>query len=72
MTKKHFIELADRIRAFNDPLKDPARSLPGNFTANHLFILADFCASMNPHFNRQRWLDYIDGKCGPNGRKIKA
>lgn len=33
-------------------------------------MLADFCASTNPRFNRQRWLDYVAGKCGPSGGKL--
>jgi len=70
MTKKHFIELANRIKAFNEPLKDPVRPLAGNFTPNQIFMLADFCESQNPRFDRQLWLDYIAGRCGPNGGKI--
>jgi hypothetical protein len=34
--------------------------------------LADFCKAQNPNFNRDRWLDYIAGKCGKNGGKVKA
>jgi len=55
MTKQHFIALADAIRA------------AGTFTAPQIEALAEFCEFQNPRFNRQRWLDYIDGKCGPNG-----
>jgi hypothetical protein len=58
MTKKHFIVLADYIR--NSPVK---------FTDRHLNELANFCASQNPNFDRVRWLNYIDGKCGPSGGK---
>lgn len=29
--------------------------------------LADFCVIQNPRFNRERWLAYIAGECGPNG-----
>jgi hypothetical protein len=64
MTKKHFIELADRIRIFNKNENNP-------FTQWHIWELADFCQSQNPNFNRERWLDYIDGKCGPSGGKVK-
>jgi hypothetical protein len=32
-------------------------------------VLADFCRTQNPRFDRERWLDYIAGKCGPNGGK---
>ena len=58
MTKKNFIALADVIR---DDIND--------FTPNAIERLADFCQSQNPNFNRSRWLDYIAGKCGPNGGK---
>lgn len=37
------------------------------FCADQVETLADFCQSANPNFNRQRWLDYIAGDCGPNG-----
>jgi hypothetical protein len=33
--------------------------------------LADFCASQNSRFDRERWLGYIAGECGPNGGKVK-
>ena len=58
MTKKNFIALADVIR---DDIND--------FTPNAIERLADFCESQSPNFNRSRWLDYIAGKCGPNGGK---
>ncbi len=66
MTKKHFIALADAIREFN------SYTMHGSKTANHfdtqqLNTLADFCAAQNPNFNRERWLSYIAGECGPNG-----
>jgi len=64
MTKKHFIELADHIRTFNNREAVP-------FTQEQIGELADFCKFQNPRFDRQRWLDYIDGKCGPNGGKIE-
>lgn len=63
MTKKHFIALAEvarRIRIIENP-----------GTANRIITdLADFCAEQNPRFKRQRWLDYVEGKCGPNGGKV--
>lgn len=60
MTKKHFIELANLIK---DDLND--------FTPNAIERLADFCQAQNPRFNRERWLDYLANKCGPNGGKVK-
>ena len=56
MTKKHFIALADTIR-----------QSPYAFNSTQLAVLADFCASQNPNFDRGRWLAYIEGKCGPSG-----
>lgn len=70
MSKKDFIALADMIREHN--------VVAGNnvgytaFNADQLEALADFCRSQNNNFMRDRWLDYIAGKCGPNGGTIKT
>ena len=68
MSKKDFIALADAIRKHNG-----WRVANGwaAFDGTHLDTLADFCRTQNPNFKRDRWLDYIAGKCGPNGGKIK-
>jgi hypothetical protein len=58
MTKKHFIALADEIK--HSVVK---------FDEGQLQVLVRFCASQNPRFNAERWLDYVAGKCGPNGEK---
>jgi hypothetical protein len=65
MTKKHFIALADAIRKHGrcESTND------NDFMPEHLETLADFCQSQNPNFNRERWLAYIAGECGPNGGK---
>ena len=63
MSKKDFIKLADMI-------EEHKRNEKQYFSTDQLETLADFCQSQNPNFNRQRWFDYIDGKCGPNGGKI--
>lgn len=60
MTKKHFIELADMIKAN-----------PSAFSPAAIGALANFCAEQNPRFNRELWFDYVEGKCGPSGGKIK-
>jgi len=63
MSKKDFVALADAIRDHNR-----INSQYGDgFTDVYIDTLARFCATQNPRFNRQRWLDYIAGKCGPNG-----
>jgi hypothetical protein len=60
MTKKHFIALADAIRI---------NGLGTMFTDYVVDVLADFCQTQNRNFNRERWIAYIKGECGPNGGK---
>jgi hypothetical protein len=71
MSKKHFIALADTLRA----------SKPTNPQSQHfeeylyqwqrdVEHIADFCRSQNSAFMRGRWMDYINGECGPNGGKV--
>ena len=69
MTKKNFVALADSIREHNSSgyVDRPGFNL---FDQQHLNSLAAFCASQNPNFNRERWLAYIAGECGPNGGKV--
>jgi hypothetical protein len=61
VSKKDFVAMADAIREHNVYNKN----LP--FSEQHLNTLAAFCREQNPQFNRERWFDYIAGKCGPNG-----
>ena len=68
MTKKHFIELANVISEHN-------RCSVNNdhytaFTVDQIGALADFCRSQNYNFKGERWVNYIAGKCGPNGGKL--
>jgi hypothetical protein len=51
MTKKHFIRFAQYVKDV-DGYCEP-------FTAKQ--------HEQNPRFNRERWIDYIKGLCGPNG-----
>ena len=71
MSKKHFIALADAIRNHNKEVE--CFNITGRtrmaFNDEQLRTLADFCKSQNPRFNRERWLGYINGECGPNGGK---
>jgi hypothetical protein len=62
MSKQDFIALADQIRQENR-LGEPK----DHFTVEQIATLADFCQSRNSNFKRDRWIDYIAGKCGPNG-----
>jgi hypothetical protein len=66
MNKKHFIALADAVKDSNCRFEQGAVTAQ-RFTEEHINVLADFCQSQNSQFNRERWLDYIAGKCGPNG-----
>jgi len=69
MTKQDFIALADAVRNHN---ADPCGRAPGaRFDDDHLDTLASFCHSCNPRFDRERWLEYIRGDCGPNGGRIR-
>lgn len=60
MSKTHFIQLADTIRAN-----------PKAFTPEAIQAVADFCQLVNPNFDRTRWLEYIAGTSGPCGGKVK-
>jgi len=67
MTKKSFIALANAIRSHNNGAENAER-----FTQKELDTLADFCQRENPNFMRDRWFDYIAGKCGQNGGAIRG
>ena len=69
MTKKNFVALADSIREHNRLAKVNGENA---FTVDQVAELARFCASVNPRFKRERWLDYIAGRCGPNGGTVAA
>lgn len=58
MTKK--IALADIIR-------DQNKYGPVPFARSHLETLAAFCKRQNGNFDRELWLAYIAGECGPSG-----
>jgi hypothetical protein len=63
MTKKDFIKLADYVKEFSRQGE--------SFTPRQIVCLANFCKEQNPKFDRERWLGYIDGECGPSGGKVK-
>jgi len=54
MTKKHFLRLADGIRALSTT--NNGKSV---LKADVMHMLADFCESQNPQFDRERWLEYV-------------
>jgi len=70
MSKKDFIALADAIREHNRCVDAGANETA--FTPDQLDTIARFCRGQNYNFMRERWLDYIAGKCGKNGGKIAA
>ena len=73
MSKQDFVALADAIREHGTMLDHHSlvRVTDTPLTKDQINMLADFCRRQNPNFNRERWLDYIAGKCGPNGGAIK-
>jgi hypothetical protein len=69
MTKKQFVALADSIREHNRVAKFNGEKA---FTVDQLAALARFCATESARFKCDRWLDYIAGRCGPNGGTVAA
>ena len=61
MSKKDFIALADTIRGQRH-----------NFTDESISVLSCFCREQNNRFMAGRWMDYINGKCGKNGGKVRV
>jgi len=70
MSKKDFIALADAIKSHEYNARIMNQHYNG-FSRDQIEMLADFCQSTNPRFNRERWLAYIAGECGPNGGRVK-
>ena len=65
MSKKHFIALADALRAEKPASHwDPNKRVQWELDVK---AIADVCCSSNPRFKRERWLAYVNGECGPNG-----
>ena len=72
MSKQDFVALADAIRlelcGFRMVYDESTPDIP---VSKVIDTLANFCARQNPNFMRERWIDYIAGKCGKNGGAIK-
>ena len=74
MSKKDFIALANLVREMRPVVRagqseqatayDAGAFQQWEYTREKL---AEFCRAQNPSFMENRWLDYIAGKCGPNG-----
>jgi hypothetical protein len=62
MTKKDFVALADALRIHNQTADGRTE-----FSPDHLLVLADFCASQDAKFDRDRWIDYVAGANGDEG-----
>jgi hypothetical protein len=58
MSKKHFIALANHLKGIN-------------ISPEVIDRLCHFMRSQNDRFNEDRWRDYLAGKCGPNGGRVK-
>ena len=64
IASEKFIELANCLRKTKPGASE---TISSNQWFRDVIAIADVCAADNPRFNRQRWLDYINGECGPNG-----
>ena len=76
MSKKHFIALADAMRTVEARIAEAEptsviRNDPWAIMQLIRHVIANVCAAENSRFNRQRWMEYIAGECGPNGGKVK-
>lgn len=73
MSKQDFVALADAIRlelcGFRMVYDENTPDVP---VSKVIETLASFCERQNSNFMRERWIDYIAGKCGKNGGAIKA
>lgn len=69
MSKKDFIALADALKE-SQPLFPT--DLQRKQWEQDCWTIADVCQASNPHFKRDRWLNYIADKCGPSGGSKKA
>lgn len=58
MTQKHFILLADFVRTHNVKVLHDCPTLEP-FKFEHLVTLCSFMESVNPRFNRTKWLEYV-------------
>ena len=66
MTKKHFIALADAIREHNRKMIATGQEHLA-FNETQLVTLSNAFLHINSNYRPTRWMDYVEGKCGPNG-----
>ena len=81
ITKTAIVEIADVLKKI--PVYDMRGNKVENWKAESLQSLnyinmdpydvvcafADYLAAQNPKFNRELFIRYINGECGPNGGK---
>lgn len=74
MSKKDFIALADSIKLHNslETVSSVRGAASEKFTNLQVLTLANFCARSNPHFDRAKWLGYLNGENGPSGGAVKG
>lgn len=68
MHKKDYIMLANAIREYNHVDAGHFGGTP--FTPDQLNSLCMCLSQDNDRFIADRWIDYINGKCGPSGGKV--
>lgn len=78
MTKKHFIALADELRYLRPNMKALTGGPNDSYLEGRLDqweltrdSMASWLQSESPRFNRELWLNYVNGLCGPNGGTAK-
>lgn len=67
MTKKHFVALADTMKDFF--ATNAGAEMDVNTRGVLMEHLVRFCEKQHPYFDKERFLDYMAGKCGPSGGK---
>lgn len=68
MTKQDFIALADALKAQVPQVNwSVNKHVQWELDCN---AVARVCKQQNNRFNKERWLGYLRGECGPNGGKI--
>jgi hypothetical protein len=62
MTKQDITDLASAIKKHNDISKEWDRPDDTAFDDTQLGVLADFCASQSPDFDRRQWINSVHGR----------